>query len=192
MFEDCIALESLNLNGLNTENVTDMTLMFSNCSSLSNLNLNGFKTDNVKEMIAMFYGCSSLTSLDISSFNTRKAIRMNQLFQSCSKLKTIYVSNLWSLESLQQGEIMFRNCHQLVGGQGTAYNIKHEDYSYARIDGGPNAPGYFTYKEPSDIKNVVSTELSNKHLYIYDLNGQHLATTQKGINIINGQKVIVK
>ena len=39
---------------------------------------------------------------------------------------------------------MFSNCHSLVGGAGTAYDSNHSDKEYARIDGGTNAPGYFT------------------------------------------------
>ncbi len=62
--------------------------------------------------------------------------------------------------------------------------------TYARIDGGTEAPGYFTYKEPSGIK-LIETNNANK-VNIYNLRGQRLTAPQKGINIIGGRKVVVK
>jgi hypothetical protein len=42
---------------------------------------------------------------------------------------------------------MFTDCTSLEGGRGTAYDVFHNDASYARIDMAPNAPGYFTRKD---------------------------------------------
>jgi hypothetical protein len=39
---------------------------------------------------------------------------------------------------------MFNSCNRLVGGTGTTYSSQYGDY--ARIDGGSDAPGYFTAK----------------------------------------------
>jgi hypothetical protein len=39
---------------------------------------------------------------------------------------------------------MFLDCTSLVGGAGTTYDANHVDVNYARIDGGTDAPGYFT------------------------------------------------
>jgi hypothetical protein len=41
---------------------------------------------------------------------------------------------------------MFRNCPNLVGGQGTKYDESHTDATYAHIDGGESNPGYLTKK----------------------------------------------
>ena len=41
---------------------------------------------------------------------------------------------------------MFAGCTALVGGENTAYSSAHTGLSYAQIDGGPSAPGYFTEK----------------------------------------------
>ena len=51
---------------------------------------------------------------------------------------------------------MFFGCTNLVGGAGTAYDNSHTDHTYARIDGGTEAPGYFTYKasQPSTTADV--------------------------------------
>lgn len=41
---------------------------------------------------------------------------------------------------------MFYECYLLVGGAGTAYDSSFANVTRARIDGGSNAPGYFTGK----------------------------------------------
>ena len=43
---------------------------------------------------------------------------------------------------------------------------------------------------PTGIKVIENTQ--NKNATVYDLNGVRLSEPKKGINIINGQKVIVK
>ena len=177
MFMGCSALTSLDLNNFNTANVTNMGMMFFGCSGLSLLNVSSFNTANVTNMYGMFDGCSSLTSLDVSSFNTANVTNIQLMFSECGKLTsldlssfntanvtkmdylfysgtseltTIYVGSGWTTESVTSGGSMFTGCLNLVGGKGTAYanNSDHNDYTYARIDGGPNSttPGYFTDK----------------------------------------------
>ena len=57
MFDECTDLESLDLSGWDTSNVTDMYMMFSNCSSLRTLHLSDWNTSKVKDMTKMFYQC---------------------------------------------------------------------------------------------------------------------------------------
>ncbi len=45
---------------------------------------------------------------------------------------------------------------------------------------------------PSDIKNISSNSQKSTNPKIYNLNGQKLKTPRKGLNIINGRKVVVK
>ncbi|MBQ6406365.1 MAG: BspA family leucine-rich repeat surface protein, partial [Prevotella sp.] len=71
---------------------------------------------------------------------------MSYMFNECSALTTIYVGSDWSTEAVTNGTDMFNKCTNLVGGAGTTYSADHTDYTYARIDGGPNSstPGYLT------------------------------------------------
>lgn len=68
------------------------------------------------------------------------------MFHGCRKLSTIYVSDLWSMANVTESKMMFNGCTSLVGSNGTGYNISYVDKTYARIDGGPSAPGYLTKK----------------------------------------------
>ena len=87
-----------------------------------------------------------MTSIDVSGFTTDKVTEMYYMFSGCSGLKTIYASDGWNTENVEYGSGMFSDCTNLVGGQGTKFDRRHTDYTYARIDGGAEAPGYFTYK----------------------------------------------
>ena len=128
---------------LNTDSVTNMAYMFADCYALTSLDLSHFNTANVKNMSYMFADCY-LTSLDLSSFNTDNVTNMHYMFQNCSALTTIYASSGWNLPANNFSYAMFLSCRKLVGGQGTTYDKDHVDAEYARIDGGPGNPGYFT------------------------------------------------
>ena len=148
MFWDCRSLTSLDLSNFNTENVTEMHYMFSNCYSLTSLDLSNFNTSKSRSLWCMFENCYSLTSLDLSSFNTSGVLGMFALFRKCVNLRTIYVGEGWSTAAVaadnSYGRDLFKNCPNLVGGQGTTYDANHVDKDYAHIDGGTSNPGYFT------------------------------------------------
>ena len=158
MFSGCSKLTTLDVSNFNTSNVTHMSGMFSGCSSLTSLDLSNFNTENVKDMSGMFSGCSGLTSLDLSNFNTSNVIYdtndwysgngIRSMFEGCSALTTIWVSDGWTTANLTESPDVFKGCTSLVGGKGTHYDPDHIDYTYARIDGGPDSetPGYFTRK----------------------------------------------
>ena len=187
MFSNCSSLTSLDLSSFNTEKVRDMRDMFSNCSSLTSLDLSNFNTANVKDMYRMFDECSNLIYIDLSNFNVSNVELLDEMFYGCAVLKTIYSVSDWNNTS---GTRVFYKCFNIVGGQGTTYDFYKTESTYARIDGGVEAPGYFTYKAPTGINDV--TKDSAKNTSVYNLSGQRLTAPQKGINIINGKKVIVK
>ena len=142
MFEGSGGLKHLDLSRFNTSNVTDMNHMFFLCNNLESLDLNHFDTGNVISMKDMFNECYSLTSLDLSHFDTSNVTDMGYMFNKCTRLTTIYCNSSWNADVLSTE--MFANCTNLVGGKGTKYDSNHTDAEYARIDGGPELPGYFT------------------------------------------------
>ena len=147
-------LAYVDVSSFNTANVVRMSWLFSSCSSLTTLSLNNFNTENVTDMGYMFQSCSSLTSLDLSSFNTEKVTDMSRMFGNCNNLVTIEVGSEWSTAAVNKSENMFIYCFSLVGGMGTTYSSDHIDAEYARIDGGPSNPGYFTDKNASQTGDV--------------------------------------
>lgn len=93
MFEDCNVLRILDLSNFNTENVTDMSSMFKNCYALLSLDLSNFDTGNVTDMSYMFCWCSIQEGLDLSSFKTENVIDMSSMFQHFSGRSILNLSN---------------------------------------------------------------------------------------------------
>ena len=169
MFYGCSALTSLDLSSFNTSNVTDMAAMFSECSQLTSLDLCMFNTAKVTNMYGMFAGCYALTSLDVSSFDISKVTDMEYMFYSCLSLKTIYCNDDWSTSSATSTE-MFKGCQNLVGGNITKYVSGKIDKTYARPDGGSEAPGYFTQIEAKPKMKLYTEfeEATGTLTYYYD------------------------
>ena len=167
MFECCSSLTGLDVSNFNTNNVTDMRHMFSSCEGLTVLDVSNFDTGNVADMSYMFQSCVGLTNIDISSFDTKNVTDISGMFNFCNALTTILVSEKWSTANVTSCEDMFKNCNKLVGGKGTVYDAEHIDAAYARIDGGADAPGYFTEKVTVSItigKSGKASYCGNKSL----------------------------
>ena len=170
---NCENLESITFgSSFNTSNVTRFSEFFDKCKSLKEIDLSGFDTSSAELMYAMFNGCESLTELDLTSFDTSKVKNICGMFSYCYNLETIRVSPLWSTESLDTGNWggapnMFAKCEKLTGGEGTAYDSVYEsnyvtdslNYDYARIDGGSDAPGFFTFGYPGNYVKGASIAL---------------------------------
>ncbi|MBO4720137.1 MAG: BspA family leucine-rich repeat surface protein [Prevotella sp.] len=167
MFFECQALEFLNLSSFNTAKVTNMHSMFWHCNVLTTLDLMSFNTAKVTDMRNMFDSCYKLTSLDLSSFDISKVTDMSYMFYGCSKLTTIYCNDDWSTSAtLTSSQKMFYYCKALVGGKGTTYDAEVIDKTYARPDGGPEAPGYFTKRTVYTVYDDATQTLT----YYYDSN----------------------
>ena len=80
---------------------------------------------------------------------------------------------------------MFYGCTNLVGVQGTAYDASNpRDKTYAHIDGGPDNPGYFTYKNASlrgDVNDDGQVNPTDATALINALLNENLSS----INVVN-------
>ena len=162
MFANCYALTSLDLSKLDTSKVTSMNSMFYSCNALAFVDLSSFNTENVTNMGFMFENCKALVELDLSSFNTSELTYADSMFDSSSALKTIKASSKFVTDKINRSSDMFRNCTNLVGGNGTKYSYSHTDHTYARIDNAPTFPGYFTSKNANNTTNTATiNNLSN-------------------------------
>lgn len=174
----------INLNYLDTSMATDMYKMFASVSAavtgsiprISQLDVSNFNTAKVTNMQKMF-NYMSLTSIDLSSFDTRKVTSFADMFANNKSLKTIWVSNNFVTTSANQTQNMFGSCQNLVGGAGTVFDANKATVTYARIDGGPGNPGYFTAKDlpaPPVITSVTCAGTSADSASVLVI-GQNLA-----------------
>ena len=113
MFNDCSKLTSIDVSSFDTSQVTDMSKMFDDCSNLTSIDVSGFDTSKVTDMSSMFFGCGKLTSIDVSSFDTSQVTDMSWMFNDCSKLTSIDVS---SFDTSQVTDMygMFWGCSELT------------------------------------------------------------------------------
>ena len=121
-FDGCDKLTTIEgIEYLNTENVTNMSLMFSNCWILTTLDVSKFDTKNVTDMIGMFSSCEALTTLDVSNFDTQNVTDMSDMFNGCKALTTLDVSN-FDTKNVTDMSGMFWVCAAL-----TTLDVSHFD-----------------------------------------------------------------
>ena len=147
LFYACKSLNQVDISGFDTSASSDFSKMFTGCTALTTIvGLDKLNTTNATNFSEMFNNCG-LAVIDISSFDASKVTSMDKMFRSCANLTTIYakVGTDWSTISASSNE-MFAISVKLKGGAGTVYDSSKVDKSYARIDGGTSAPGYFTAK----------------------------------------------
>ena len=113
MFAYLDNVSTLDLSGLDTSNMTNMTYMFYNSTSLTNIDVSGFDTSKAVNMSGMFNGCTNLENLNLSNFNTEKVTSMTQMFWGCNKLYNINLSS-FNTSKVTTMTHMFRECYSLV------------------------------------------------------------------------------
>lgn len=113
MFNGCSSLEDLDLSGLDMSSLTDASAMFCYCSSLRHLDLTVFKSTRFEKMNSMFANCSSLKSLDLSGLDTSRVYDMSRMFRYCSSLETINLSGL-DVSNVDRVHYMFYGCSSLL------------------------------------------------------------------------------
>ena len=147
MFSNCNSLTMLDVSHFDTSKGVFLYDMFANCENITFLDVSNFSAISAEDISNMFYGCSKITSLDLSNFSIDSNVlySMYGLFGNCELLETIYVTEL-DLSSLDEYSGLFDGCVSLVGGAGTVYDENNILIDYAKIDGGPSSPGYFTLK----------------------------------------------
>lgn len=166
---------------LNTANVETMKSMFENCSALQAVDMSHCNTDKLRNIVAMFKGCSVLQTLDLTTFHGGAWDDMRSAFYNCTELTTIYCNNTWTCDI---SESMFANCDKLKGA--VAYDRGKDNAAMANPE-----TGYFTNKTVTGI-NTPTVNVSQKKQGTYNLAGQRVGDSYKGIVIENGRKVVRK
>ena len=122
LFAYCSNLESVDLSGVDTSKVKDMSWMFMNSEELTSIDISGFNTENVKTMLAMFAG-TAIEELDLRHFNTKNVVNMERMFSDCYRLKSLDVSSFDTSKVTVAGS-MFDSCYQL-----TSLDLSSFDFS---------------------------------------------------------------
>ncbi len=111
MFCDCSNVTNgIDVSGFDTSNVTDMSYMFSGCGMFE-LDLSGFDTSRVTDMNHML-NCRNVTTLDLRSFDTRLVTSMRAMFQGCNHLESVDLSS-FDTSNVTNMRFMFNKCYEL-------------------------------------------------------------------------------
>ncbi len=114
LFEYCVKLKRIyNIQNLDTRNVTDMGYMFVGCESLEELDVSHFDTSNVETMYVMFDDLKKVPVLDVSHFNTSKVTNMYGMFSDCNSVKVLDVSHFDTSKVTDMAR-MFHGCNSVT------------------------------------------------------------------------------
>ena len=72
MFEKCTNLIIINLNGINTENLINISKIFSQCKNLKEINLSFLSNAEIDDLSGLFYQCESLENINFEKINLKK------------------------------------------------------------------------------------------------------------------------
>jgi len=177
---------------------------FRNCSGLTSVTIPNSVT-SIGEYA--FLSCSGLTSVTIGNSVTSIG---NNAFQYCSGLISVTIGSgvtsignhafdgvdIPTIISLIENPFKitgktsdYRTFSQKTFLKATLYVPVGTKDKYQATDGWKEFQN-IVEGTPTGIKVIENTQ--NKNATVYDLNGVRLPAPMKGINIINGQKVVVK
>lgn len=195
-FQECSSLTSVNMGNSVT---TIGSGAFDNCSKLTSIS----HPNSVTEIgSSAFYGCG-LTSVNLGNSVTEIGW---SAFQYCDKLTSITIPS--SVTKIR--EYAFKNDSSLVSITSLSTTPPSADeatffyYTYSRAtlyvpigtadlyrtaDCWKNFASIEEF-DPAGIKDIPAD--ADGAVVIYDLQGHRLAKPQRGLNIINGKKVLMK
>ena len=175
LFKGRSYLETLDLNSLDTSQVTNMADMFSQSIYLKDIKLN-IDTSKVTDMSFMFLGCERLETLDLSNFNTINVKSARQMISFCSKLKIVDASN-FDTRNLSDFSYMFGNCDELTT-------------LYANIDFGKAYQDLNLFHSDGLLTNIVGRFSNIKQSFFIDSSPN--LTVDSLMVIINGLATVTE
>ena len=115
----------IDLNDIDTSEITDMSELFSNNYTIYKIDISKWDVSNVKDMYGIFYKCKNIDYIgDISSWNVSNVEDMSYMFYNCYNLESIGDISSWKISEVKYMEDMFRHCKNLKSvGDLSSWNI---------------------------------------------------------------------
>ena len=174
-----------------TSNVTSMASMFAGCKSLATFKLFDLDTHNVTDFSQMFADCTSLEDMDLTTLSVNKNANVEDMFRNCKNLMNIINQNIFPSEiedetfiSLPTRGVCSVDIPQdCLADYQTAAGWRHL-FVTAADEMKANSASL------TAINNIAEAE--NEAKSVFSFAGERLSAPAKGMNIIDGKKVMVK
>ena len=172
MFEQCTSVQTIDMSGLNMDNVSDMSLAFEGCSNLTAVTFGENTLPKLRDTSFTFNNCTNLLNLDLSRWNMNELNSDKAMFQFCRKLASIklpeYVNRI--------DNFMFNHLESLPGNTFTLpKGIEYIGDTHIFYNCGTSVFRNFVQQENSDVYKVVNGIL-------YSADGTRLIAVPKGQN----------
>lgn len=86
MFKDCIALQSISLEGIKLDSCTSFNYMFQNCSNLISVNMDKCYSPELNSITSMFNSTTAFTSFSARGWKAPKLSKLDSLMSGKPKL----------------------------------------------------------------------------------------------------------
>ena len=173
-----------------TDNVTNMASMFEDCKSLHAFKLQNLAVRNVMDFSNMFAGCSSLESMDLTGLTVHKDAKVADMFANCKNLLNITNQNIFPSEIEDATFISLPTrgvCSVDIPMDCLADYQTATGWRYLFITAEDEMKA--SSSSLTAINSITETE--NK-ASVFSFAGERLTAPVKGLNIIDGKKVMVK
>ena len=158
MFYNCKASE-IDLSGLDTSNIIDMTSTFHGCINLNKIDVSRWDVSKVKYMSSIFDSCKSLKELDISRWNVSNVVNTEYMFNKCESLVKLDVSK-WDVSEVASMINMFDSCKSLKELDISKWDIGNVIYMFDIFNGCDSLKEVYIKKSDLDIiKKVLDGRL---------------------------------
>ena len=179
-----------------TSSVKTMAGMFSGCKSLLSFYLPNLDMHSVTDFSEMFADCSSLESMDLTTLTIPKNANVSNMFRNCRNLMNIINQNIFpspiedaTFISLPTRGICtvdvpmdcFEDYESAIGWRYLFINADDD------TDSDDTASASL---QSTSIINMTANDESATS--IFGFGGERLSAPAKGLNIIDGKKVMVK
>jgi hypothetical protein len=179
-----------------TSSVKTMAGMFSGCKSLLSFYLPNLDMHSVTDFSEMFADCSSLESMDLTTLTIPKNANVSNMFRNCRNLMNIINQNIFpspiedaTFISLPTRGICtvdvpmdcFEDYESAIG------------WRYLFINADDDTDSDDTASASLQSTSIINTTANDESATsIFGFGGERLSTPAKGLNIIDGKKVMVK
>lgn len=161
MFSQCKELTSVDLQNLDTSNISDMGEVFNECESMAVLDLSSWDVSSVQSMDSMFKNCKSLTDIDFGAWDSGSVETMNSMFFGCESFSDADLTS-FETDSVKDMGCFFEGCTALSAVNLSSFHTSNTTSMRRMFTECPNL-------DDVDLSNFDFSNVA-KHDYFMDKN----------------------